>query len=56
MSQHHTRLLSLALQHGKAEMVEDLLAEVNCVPCGPIIGHDRLKCCSSLSNLIGRLD
>ena len=56
MSQHHTRLLSLALQHGQAWEDGDLPAGANCVPCGPIIGHDRLKRCSSLSNLIGRLD
>jgi hypothetical protein len=46
------RLMSLALQYGAPlEKVGDLLAGAK---CGPVSGHDRLKHCSSLPDLIGR--
>lgn len=49
------RLMSLALQYGAPlEKVGDLLAGVKFEPCGPVSGHDRLKHCSSLPDLIGR--
>ena len=50
-----TRLMSLALQYGAPlEKVGDLLAGAKFEPCGPVTGHDRLKQCSSLPDLIGR--
>ena len=51
------RLMSIALQYGAAllEKVGDLLAGAKFTPCGPIVGHDRLKSCTSLPDLIGRL-
>lgn len=36
------------------EKVGDLLAGANFAPCGPVSGHDRLKSCTSLPDLIGR--
>ena len=49
------RLMSLALQYGAPlEKVGDLLTGVKFEPCGPVVGHDRLKQCSSLPDLIGR--
>ena len=49
------RLMSLALQYGAPlEKVGDLPAEAKFAPCGPVSGHDRLKHCSSLPDLIGR--
>jgi ribonucleoside-diphosphate reductase alpha chain len=49
------RLMSLALQYGAPlEKVGDLLAGAKFEPCGPVSGHDRLKHCSSLPDLIGR--
>ena len=48
------RLMSLALQYGAPlEKVGDLLAGAKFAPCGPVIGHDRLKHCSSVPDLIG---
>ena len=49
------RLMSLALQFGAPlEKVGDLLTGVKFEPCGPVSGHDRLKHCTSLPDLIGR--
>ena len=50
------RLMSLTLQNGNSrlEKVGDLLAGAKFAPCGPVSGHDRLKQCSSLPDLIGR--
>ena len=49
------RLMSLALQYGAPlEKVGDLLAGAQFAPCGPVSGHDRLKSCTSLPDLIGR--
>ena len=49
------RLMSIALQYGAPlEKVGDLLADAKFAPCGPVSGHDRLKHCSSLPDLIGR--
>ena len=49
------RLMSLALQYGAPlEKVGDLLADAKFAPCGPVSGHDRLKSCTSLPDLIGR--
>ena len=48
------RLSSLALQHAPLEKVGDLLAGAKFAPYGPVSGHDRLKHCSSLPDLIGR--
>ena len=49
------RLMSLALQYGAPlEKVGDLLTGVKFEPCGPVSGHDRLKSCTSLPDLIGR--
>ncbi len=43
------RLMSLALQYGAPlEKLGDLLAGAKFSPCGPVVGHDRLKHCSSL--------
>jgi hypothetical protein len=50
-----TRLISIALQYGASlEKVRDLLTDAKFAPCGPVSGHDRLKHCCSLSDLIGR--
>jgi len=50
------RLMSLALQYGAfpLEKVGNLLTGVKIEPCGPVFGHDRLKHCTSLPDLIGR--
>jgi ribonucleoside-diphosphate reductase alpha chain len=49
------RLMSLALQYGAPlEKVGDLLAAAQFAPCGPVSGHDRIKYCTSLPDLIGR--
>ena len=49
------RLMSIALQYGASlEKVGDLLTGVQFAPYGPVTGHDRLKYCSSLPDLIGR--
>ena len=49
------RLMSLALQYGAPlEKVGDLLAGAKFAPCGPVVGHDRIKYCTSLPDLIGR--
>jgi ribonucleoside-diphosphate reductase alpha chain len=45
------RLMSIALQHG-AQL--DLLSGAQFAPSGPVSGHDRIKYCSSLPDLIGR--
>ncbi len=48
-------LMSLAFQHGALlEKVGDLLTGAKFTPCGPVSGHDRLKQCSSLPDLIDR--
>jgi hypothetical protein len=49
------RLMSIALQYGAPlEKVGDLLAGAQFAPCGPVSGHDHLKSCTSLPDLIGR--
>jgi ribonucleoside-diphosphate reductase alpha chain len=49
------RLMSVALQYGAPlEKVGDLLAGAKFEPCGPVSGHDRLKYCSSVPDVIGR--
>ena len=49
------RLMSLALQYGAPlEKVGNLLAGAKFAPCGLVVGHDRLKHCTSLPDLIGR--
>jgi hypothetical protein len=49
------RPMSLSLQYGAPlEKVGDLLAAAKCVPCGPFVGHDRIKHCTSLQEVIGR--
>ena len=49
------RLMSLALQYGAPlEKLGDLLTGVKFEPCGTVSGHDRLKYCTSLPDLIGR--
>jgi hypothetical protein len=49
------RLMSLALQYGAPlEKVGDLLAGAKFAPCGPVVGHDHIKSCTSLPDLIGR--
>ena len=49
------RLMSLALQYGAPlEKVGDLLAGAKFSPCGPVSGHEHLKHCTSLPDLIGR--
>lgn len=49
------RLMSIALQYGASlEKLGDLLTGAQFAPCGPVSGHDRLKHCSSLADLIGR--
>lgn len=49
------RLMSLALQYGAPlEKVGDLLTGAQFTPCGPVSGHDHLKSCTSLPDLIGR--
>jgi len=49
------RLMSVALQYGASlEKLSDLLTGAKFSPCGPVCGHERLKYCSSLPDLIGR--
>ena len=49
------RLISLALQYGTPlEKVGDLLAGAKFAPCGSVVGHDHIKSCTSLPDLIGR--
>ncbi len=49
------RLISMALQYSEAlEQVGDLLTGAQFAPFGTVSGHDRLKRCSSLPDLIGR--
>ena len=49
------RLMSIALQYGAPlEKVGDLLTGAQFAPCGPVSGHDHIKHCSSLPDLIGR--
>ena len=48
------RLMSVALQYATLEKLDDLLTGAQFAPCGPVSGHDRLKHCSSLADLIGR--
>ena len=49
------RLMSLALQYGAPlEKVGELLAGAKFAPCGPVAGHDRIRYCTSLPDLIGR--
>ncbi|WHZ16002.1 MAG: hypothetical protein OJF52_002850 [Nitrospira sp.] len=49
------RLASIALQYGAPlEKICDLLVSAKFEPCGPVAGHDRLKHCTSLPDLIGR--
>jgi len=49
------RLMNLALQYGAPlEKIGDLLTGAQFAPCGPVVGHDRLKSCTSLPDLIGR--
>jgi hypothetical protein len=49
------RLMSLALQYGAPlEKVGDLLAGAKFSPCGPVSGHEHLRHCTSLPDLIGR--
>jgi len=49
------RLASLALQYGAPlEKVGEMLQGTQFAPCGPVTGHDRIKACSSLPDLIGR--
>ena len=49
------RLMSLALQYSAPlEKVGDLIAGAKFAPCNPVVGHDRLKYCTSLPDLIGR--
>ena len=49
------RLMSLVLQYGAPiEKVGDLLAGAKFSPCGLVVGHDHIKSCTSLPDLIGR--
>lgn len=49
------RLLSLALQYGAPlEKAADMLHQTKFEPAGPATGHERIKHCSSLPDLIGR--
>ena len=49
------RLMSLVLQYGAPlEKLGDLLAGAKFEPCGPVSGHDHIKYCTSLPDLIGR--
>lgn len=48
-------LMSVVLQYAVSlEKLGDLLTSSKFGPCGPVSGHDRLKHCSSLLDLIGR--
>lgn len=49
------RLMSIALQYGAPlEKLGDLLMGAQFEPCGPVSGHDRIRHCTSLPDLIGR--
>jgi ribonucleoside-diphosphate reductase alpha chain len=49
------RLLSLTLQYGAPlEKAAGMLYQTRFEPAGPITGHDRIKNCSSIPDLIGR--
>jgi ribonucleoside-diphosphate reductase alpha chain len=49
------RLASLALQYGSPlEKVADMLHATKFEPAGPVSGHERIKHCSSLPDVIGR--
>ncbi len=49
------RLLSLALQYGAPmEKAAEMLYLPKFEPAGPVSGHNRIKSCSSLPDLIGR--
>jgi ribonucleoside-diphosphate reductase alpha chain len=49
------RLMSVYLQYGASlDKLGDLLTSAKFTPCGPVVGHDHLKHCSSLPDLIGR--
>lgn len=49
------RLASLALQYGAPlEKAAGMLYQTKFEPAGPVSGHDRIKQCSSLPDLIGR--
>lgn len=49
------RLLSLALQYGAPlEKTAEMLHQTKFEPAGQVTGHDRIKHCSSLPDLIGR--
>ena len=49
------RLMSLALQYGAPlEKVGDLLAGAKFAPYGHVVGHEHIKHCTSLPDLIGR--
>lgn len=48
-------LLSVSLQSDfRNEKVGDLFAKAKFEPCGPVSGHDRVKHCSSVPDLIGQ--
>src|SRR4029077_2753849 len=49
------RLMSLALQYGAPlEKVDELLPGAKFAPGGPVLGHERIKHCTRLPDLIGR--
>lgn len=49
------RLMSVALRYGASlEKLNDLLTGAKFTPCGPVSGHDPLKYCFSLPELVGR--
>ena len=49
------RLASIALQYGAPiEKLGDLLTGAKFEPAGPVSGHDRIRHCTSLPDLIGR--
>lgn len=49
------RLMSIVLQYDASlEQVGDLLIGAQFAPCGPVSGHDRMKHCSSLPELMGQ--
>lgn len=48
------RLMSVALQDASLEKLADLLTGAKFEPAGPVSGHDRIRHCTSLPDLIGR--
>jgi hypothetical protein len=48
------RLALLTRREHTTQKVGDLLARAKFAPCGPVVGHDRIKHCTSLPDLIGR--